>query len=390
MHVPFFPRPAASPGDQDKPPSSEIAGEHADHLGSTIFQQIENFCCPPWSNYSAPTGKIPPVFSDGSRNLLFQAYMSISSTSMYEGSNVPAYSMDLATSGHPSQGQVTACSEGEQSSLFLLPTDPQISQQLQEKFAPLQPNIPYLSSLPPTSHEPMSYQSFNPQRENFKKETSPTLIKTEVPEHKYQCVDQRISSSTSLSVATNHTTAEITNSRPISYDAHDLARYPAPDQESLGYHQSFSPQQGGPKTDHSPVFMKPEVPKYEYQAVDCRTGPDASLNAIADYTTALMTKDSSYHTHDLARYPAPQRYPMSHNYGHEGNIQTEHASFFQLDSQGNQLDMVLTTQKPQATKRGPFKDPKKREKTAQVRKVGSCIRCRMQRIRVSVIVVPFI
>jgi hypothetical protein len=34
-------------------------------------------------------------------------------------------------------------------------------------------------------------------------------------------------------------------------------------------------------------------------------------------------------------------------------------------------------------KRGPFKDQDSREKTALTRKMGSCIRCRMQRIRVS-------
>lgn len=34
-------------------------------------------------------------------------------------------------------------------------------------------------------------------------------------------------------------------------------------------------------------------------------------------------------------------------------------------------------------KRGPFKDPLLRKQTAQTRKRGSCIRCRMQRIRVS-------
>lgn len=42
---------------------------------------------------------------------------------------------------------------------------------------------------------------------------------------------------------------------------------------------------------------------------------------------------------------------------------------------------------PQRTlpaKRGPFRDQDQREKTARTRKMGSCIRCRMQRIRVSV------
>lgn len=39
-------------------------------------------------------------------------------------------------------------------------------------------------------------------------------------------------------------------------------------------------------------------------------------------------------------------------------------------------------QRPPAARRGPFKDQTVRQKTAQTRKDGSCIRCRMQRIRV--------
>jgi hypothetical protein len=34
-------------------------------------------------------------------------------------------------------------------------------------------------------------------------------------------------------------------------------------------------------------------------------------------------------------------------------------------------------------KRGPFRDQALREQTAQTRRMGSCLRCRMQRIRVS-------
>jgi hypothetical protein len=40
-------------------------------------------------------------------------------------------------------------------------------------------------------------------------------------------------------------------------------------------------------------------------------------------------------------------------------------------------------------KRGPFKDPSLREQTAQTRRMGSCIRCRMQRIRVSGISISY-
>lgn len=54
-----------------------------------------------------------------------------------------------------------------------------------------------------------------------------------------------------------------------------------------------------------------------------------------------------------------------------------------MDQQAN-FEIVLPNQR--GGKRGPFKDPNLREQTAQTRKIGSCIRCRMQRIRVSNIV----
>lgn len=49
---------------------------------------------------------------------------------------------------------------------------------------------------------------------------------------------------------------------------------------------------------------------------------------------------------------------------------------------GYGLDMVILPG-PRSGKRGPFKDLALREQTAQTRKIGSCVRCRMQRIRVS-------
>ncbi|KAF4594686.1 tetratricopeptide repeat domain containing protein [Ophiocordyceps camponoti-floridani] len=47
--------------------------------------------------------------------------------------------------------------------------------------------------------------------------------------------------------------------------------------------------------------------------------------------------------------------------------------------QSSRLDIIMPEQR--GGKRGPFKDPKLREQTAQTRRTGSCIRCRMQRIR---------
>jgi len=54
------------------------------------------------------------------------------------------------------------------------------------------------------------------------------------------------------------------------------------------------------------------------------------------------------------------------------------------------IDMIFSDQKPTAAKRGPFRDPQKREETAQRRRIGSCIRCKLQRIRVGLPAKSFI
>lgn len=48
----------------------------------------------------------------------------------------------------------------------------------------------------------------------------------------------------------------------------------------------------------------------------------------------------------------------------------------------NMDSVIYPNQKPPAAKRGPFKSTADRQQTAMTRKNGSCIRCRMQRIRV--------
>ncbi|KAH6610519.1 hypothetical protein Trco_000539 [Trichoderma cornu-damae] len=49
--------------------------------------------------------------------------------------------------------------------------------------------------------------------------------------------------------------------------------------------------------------------------------------------------------------------------------------------QDSNLDSLAST--PRSGKRGPFRDQSLREQTAQTRKMGSCMRCRIQRIRVA-------
>jgi hypothetical protein len=59
-----------------------------------------------------------------------------------------------------------------------------------------------------------------------------------------------------------------------------------------------------------------------------------------------------------------------------------HAGRVDLQSRTSGLDVVFPNQRPPPAKRGPFKTHMARQQTAHTRKIGSCIRCRMQRIRV--------
>lgn len=58
-------------------------------------------------------------------------------------------------------------------------------------------------------------------------------------------------------------------------------------------------------------------------------------------------------------------------------------SYHDMMQRGSAFDVMLSNplNRP-AARRGPFKNNDDREKTAQTRKIGSCVRCRMQRIRV--------
>lgn len=312
---------------------------------------------------------------------------------MYDSSALPTYPTALGSASHHpiSQNQVIADSGPEQTGLFLIPADPHANQQPQEKFPPLQPGT-YLSTLPPPGQEPMSYQSF--QQDDPKSETTSAFVKSEVPEEKFQPADYRTGPSTSLGGAIGYTAAAAaaTDSKAgLGHNHnHELVRYPATYQEPLNY-QLFKVQQECSKPDVTAGFLKSERPEPEYQNVDYNgTESNAPFSVATDYEVVGETgpKAGSYHDHDLVRYSAPHMYPTSHDYGPQETVGAEHAGFFQLDSHGNPMDLVISPQKPPATRRGPFKDQSKRAKTAQVRKIGSCIRCRMQRIRVSTTVVP--
>jgi hypothetical protein len=91
------------------------------------------------------------------------------------------------------------------------------------------------------------------------------------------------------------------------------------------------------------------------------------------YLVDLATQISPYDGHGVMDLPA-RFYPVQGFEVMPGTAQDKPA-----------IPGHYPVQVPKTTqqKRGPFRDQDTREKTAVTRKMGSCIRCRMQRIRVS-------
>ncbi|KAK6948664.1 hypothetical protein Daesc_010434 [Daldinia eschscholtzii] len=73
--------------------------------------------------------------------------------------------------------------------------------------------------------------------------------------------------------------------------------------------------------------------------------------------------------------------PLLRHNNTAGDISPHEVDRIQTDNRSCELDIIHQNQRPPAARRGPFKTNAEREKTAETRRIGSCIRCRMQRIR---------
>lgn len=142
-----------------------------------------------------------------------------------------------------------------------------------------------------------------------------------------------------------------------------------------------------PKAETSPKFVKLENPEQDFHGNDFTVTPAHAHPVDIKYPAVDIKYQPSgpmnpeprmYTQHDM---DASQPY-VSHALVASLPVNPEHYDYLPLASQED-LPVPMESQKPPPTRRGPFKDPQKRELTAQVRKIGSCIRCRMQRIRVS-------
>lgn len=168
------------------------------------------------------------------------------------------------------------------------------------------------------------------------------------------------------------------NLQPLSTTNHPPAM-----QEEMQYNRA-DVRQFASGSEGSTAFLKTERSDQDFRVTDFPTGPSFNHHIGGSYSQPALTTAAmnSFPQHVMERYQAPQ-YSGPDGYVCPEAGRREQFEYVPVVASGGDLALMAPNQKPQATKRGPFKDLQKREKTAQVRKIGSCIRCRMQRIRVS-------
>ncbi|ROW18129.1 hypothetical protein VPNG_00090 [Cytospora leucostoma] len=151
----------------------------------------------------------------------------------------------------------------------------------------------------------------------------------------------------------------------------------------MAYRPSVDTDQVLLKPETSPVFLASAASSQNFRAQGYQSAPAPPHPEETAYRHASVPKaeEDSYNRHDMVKYPLPARFPIPHGYVHDNGQGSQQVEHCQVVSQGNGLEVVMANHKPPGTKRGPFKNQEKRQQTAYVRKIGSCIRCRMQRIR---------
>ncbi|KAK7397609.1 hypothetical protein QQX98_013020 [Neonectria punicea] len=103
-------------------------------------------------------------------------------------------------------------------------------------------------------------------------------------------------------------------------------------------------------------------------------GPDLGLVVPSDMTQQAMATVA-----DMSQYGLVPSGQLNESLSQAMQPPTNGWTDVSLVDQRANFDVILPNQR--GGKRGPFKDLNLREQTAQTRKIGSCIRCRMQRIR---------
>ncbi|KAF4123959.1 hypothetical protein GMORB2_5675 [Geosmithia morbida] len=145
---------------------------------------------------------------------------------------------------------------------------------------------------------------------------------------------------------------------------------------SMGHHTSLASLEFGSESDaYSKTVPQDAQPPASRQARvrDSKSSPDQPPPEGSD-----ISGMSSFHVNDDKQPFVPQPPQYSSAEPLMTMAQDNHGKAIQYTLQPN---FYILQPNQRGGKRGPFKDPVLREQTARTRKMGSCVRCRMQRIR---------
>ncbi|KAJ0100752.1 hypothetical protein J7T55_003960 [Diaporthe amygdali] len=132
-----------------------------------------------------------------------------------------------------------------------------------------------------------------------------------------------------------------------------------------------------------PTCLNPEGVEYRTPVPGLQRNTPPRTGAETPCTHSAVAGQERKHALSsvVSHQAAPLQYIFVQQFTSTDGFNAEKVQCFQLAQQVNGRDVVMPDWKPPTTRRGPFRNQEKRKETAQVRKIGSCIRCRMQRIR---------
>lgn len=162
-----------------------------------------------------------------------------------------------------------------------------------------------------------------------------------------------------------------------------LGLYPVQNPPPLPVDESTF-QQNPPIPGYYSDQLREHEPRYAHQPQFMLGPPTSSDQSLVPYGPNLLDMSNSppVPSQEIVSPDGLCQYSMVADPGLVETVSPEGCDA-PLYEQHSNYDILLPNQR--GGKRGPFKDPSLREQTAMTRKTGSCIRCRMQRIRVSVV-----
>ncbi|KAL5940400.1 hypothetical protein ACKVV1_008069 [Pyricularia oryzae] len=136
----------------------------------------------------------------------------------------------------------------------------------------------------------------------------------------------------------------------------------------------------------NPMYSRP-APNDQHTAAVVPFHPTAhvmeNVSGYRAYQNSPETQSPSS-SHTGAADDVPLGYDVFPAYVPQAHLVDSSGAPIEFHNRPQDFELVYTTHRAPPAKRGPFKDRGERDLTAETRKVGSCIRCRMQRIRCNI------